>query len=102
MRHSRRRTRPSPGVVCFAAKKGAPHLWFRELESAEEEPVLSIDSEKVYVARGTVVTVLDLATGRELGRAVVPGLDEAIGWRVRQGAFLVAEENRVSVYELPD
>jgi hypothetical protein len=36
-----------------------------------------------------------------LGDWAVPGLDESVAWQVSQGAGLVAEESRVSVYELP-
>lgn len=90
------------GLVCYTTADAERPAWFRELSGGEEEPVLRIDSGKLYAARGTHLTVFDLLTGRELGEAVVPGLDEAIAWDVRSGAFLVAEENRISVFELPD
>jgi hypothetical protein len=31
----------------------------------------------------------------------LPGLDERIAWQVSQGAGLLAEETRASVFELP-
>jgi len=93
---------PGPGLVCYAVDDASRPAWFRELPAGEEEPTLRIDSGKLYAARGTALTVFDLVTGRELGQAIVPGLDEAIAWDVRSGAFLVAEENRISVFELPD
>ncbi len=77
--------------------------WFQELAGIEAgEASLSMDSGKVYVARGTTLQVLDALSGRELGQVVVPGLDEYVAWQVREGAFLLAEENRVSIYEIPD
>lgn len=43
----------------------------------------------------------DALTGRMLGDWAVPGLDERVGWTVAQGAGLLAEETRVSLFELP-
>lgn len=77
--------------------------WHQELSGLEAgEASVSMDSGKVYIARGTTLQVLDALSGRELGQAVVPGLDEYVAWQVREGAFLLAEENRVSIYEIPD
>ena len=45
--------------------------------------------------------VRDALTGRTLGDWAIPGLDERVDWRVSQGAGLLAEETRVSVFELP-
>ena len=45
--------------------------------------------------------VRDALTGRPLGEWAVPGLDERVGWQVSQGALLLAEEERVSIFELP-
>lgn len=84
--------------------EGAP-LWFRRLAGGRDElaeTAIVLDSQKLYLKQGALVTVLDALTGRSLGQAAVPGLDEAVAWAVRQGAFLVAEETRVSVFELPD
>ncbi|QDU83786.1 hypothetical protein Pla163_08870 [Planctomycetes bacterium Pla163] len=91
-----------PGLVCYSVDAPGKPAWFRQLPASEDEATLRVDSGKVYVGRGTSLAVLDLTTGRELGEAIVPGLDEAIAWDVRSGAFMVAEENRVSVFELPD
>ena len=81
--------------------------WHKSLEASRDgeelgEPSLAMDSGKLYVARGAVLTVLDALSGRDLGEAVVPALDEYVAWHVSDGAFLLAEENRASVYEIPD
>jgi hypothetical protein len=36
-----------------------------------------------------------------LGELTLPGLDERVAWKVSQGAGLLAEETRASVFELP-
>jgi hypothetical protein len=90
------------GLVAYRADDATRPAWCRALARSEDEAVLAVDSGKVYVARGATVSVHDLATGRELGQVVVPGLDESIAWLPRNGAFVVAEENRLSVFELPD
>ena len=98
-------TGPVPGILAWntSRPKDARVAWYQELEGAEAgEATIAMDSGKVYVARGTQVAVLDALSGRSLGDAVVPGLDEHVAWAVREGAFLLAEENRVSVYEIPD
>ena len=43
----------------------------------------------------------DLLSGRTLGEWTVPGLDERVCWSVGSGAGLLAEENRLTIYELP-
>lgn len=91
-----------PGLVAHRADAPGRPVWCRALSRSEDETVVAVDSGKVYAVRGTTVAVHDLATGRELGVAVVPGLDEAIAWLPRNGAFIVAEENRISVFEMPD
>jgi len=48
-----------------------------------------------------MVEVRDLVSGRLLGEWTVPGLDEQVAWQVSSGAGLLAEENRISVFELP-
>ncbi len=87
------------------ADPGAPALWFCALDGqdAEDFPEAAVaaDSGKVYVLRGNLLEARDALTGRGLGEWVVPGLDERVGWRVSEGAGLVAEERRVSVFELP-
>ena len=49
-----------------------------------------------------LLEVRDQLTGRLLGDLVVPGLDEFVAWSVADGAFLVAEETRATVFEVPD
>lgn len=95
----------SHGLVSFnLSRPSDPRVaWHLELSGLEAgEASLSMDSGKVYVARGATLQILDALSGRELGLVVVPGLDEYVAWQVREGAFLLAEENRVSVYEIPD
>jgi hypothetical protein len=87
------------------AEPGESPLWFSVLSTqrGDELPdaTISADSGKLYVLRGALLEVRDTLTGRSLGEWAVPGIDEAVGWQVSQGAGLVAEESRVSVYELP-
>ena len=66
------------------------------------EVSLGVNGERLYVARDALLDVRDLLTGRLLGQITVPGLDEHIAWTVSQGAGLLAEETRVSVFEIPD
>jgi hypothetical protein len=79
--------------------------WFEVLETrkVDELPEVSVsgDSGKLYLERGAWLEVRDLLTGRTLGEWTVPGLDEKVDWRVAAGAGLLAEETRVSVFELP-
>jgi hypothetical protein len=63
---------------------------------------LALSDGKLYVARDALLDVRDALTGRLLGEMTVPGLDEHVAWRVSQGAGLLAEETRVSVFEIPD
>jgi hypothetical protein len=87
------------------AEPGEAPLWFSVLatQRGDELPDASIaaDSGKLYVLRGALLEVRDTLTGRSLGEWAVPGIDEAVAWQVSQGAGLVAEEARVSVFELP-
>lgn len=80
-------------------------LWYRVLETrrVEEPPDVSIsaDSGKLYLERGAYLEALDILTGRRLGEWTVPGLDVQIAWQVADGAGLLAEETRASVFELP-
>lgn len=88
-----------------AASAGEAPLWFEAVDvpADDEFPEVSIsaDSGKLYIVRGALLEVRDALTGRVLGDWAVPGLDERVGWMVSQGAGLLAEETRVSVFELP-
>ena len=79
-------------------------LWREVLgEEADEllDTSISMDSGKLYVANGAHLEVRDGLSGRSLGELAVPGLDERIAWQVSQGAGLLAEETRATVFELP-
>jgi hypothetical protein len=80
-------------------------LWYELLDqsASEEFPEVSItaDSGKLYVVRGALLEVRDGLTGRALDEWAVPGLDDRVGWSVAHGAGLLAEETRVSIFELP-
>ncbi len=80
-------------------------LWSQDLsdESPDDLPDvnISLDSGKLYVARGALLEVRDGLSGRGLGEMTLPGLDERVAWSVSQGAGLLAEETRASVFELP-
>jgi outer membrane protein assembly factor BamB len=95
------------GLVTLAtdAEAGGRARWFQALGGQDEEDIpevaVAADSGKLYVVRGALLEVRDGLTGRSLGDWVVPGLDERVAWRVSQGAALLAEERRVSVFELP-
>lgn len=92
------------GFSTRSSGEGLP-LW-REVvanSSPDDLPDISIaiDSGKLYVARGAMLEVRDALTGRALGELTLPGLDERVAWQVSQGAGLLAEESRASVFELP-
>ena len=72
-------------------------------ESADDLPDVSIslDSGKLYATRGAMLEIWDGLSGRVLGELTIPGLDERIAWKVSEGAALLAEETRASVFELP-
>ena len=53
------------------------------------------------IARGALLEVRDGLSGRTLGDLTLPGLDERVAWKVSQGAGLLAEETRATVFELP-
>lgn len=88
-----------------AAREGDAPLWYQLLQGEDQgelpEVSISADSGKLYVVRGALLEVRDALTGRMLGDWAVPGLDDRVAWTVRQGAGLLAEETRVSVFELP-
>ncbi|MEQ1892062.1 MAG: hypothetical protein ABL998_05925 [Planctomycetota bacterium] len=86
------------------AESGPYSLWNEVLGDENDElPDVSIsfDSGKLYVARGAMLEVRDGLSGRALGDLTLPGLDERVAWRVAQGAGLLAEETRATVFELP-
>ena len=80
-------------------------LWYEILSTQppDEIPEVNItaDSGKLYLVRGALLEVRDTLTGRMLGDWAVPGLDESVAWQVAAGAGLLAEETRVSLFELP-
>ncbi|MDA1267382.1 MAG: PQQ-binding-like beta-propeller repeat protein [Planctomycetota bacterium] len=86
-------------------RSGDDPLWFQVLETraVDELPEVSVsgDSGKLYLEQGAWLEARDMTTGRPLGQWTVPGLDEKIDWRVVTGAGLLAEETRVSIFELP-
>jgi hypothetical protein len=94
-------------VLCHAsdAKVGDKPLWFEALDSGGDEfPDVSIaqDSGKLYLVQGASLEVRDLLSGKPLGEMTVPGLDEHVSWKVSHGAGAIAEETRLSVFEIPD
>ncbi|MEW6073878.1 MAG: hypothetical protein AB1726_14960 [Planctomycetota bacterium] len=94
-------------VAAFGTEGGgeARPLWQRVVanDSIDELPDVSIlvDSGKLYVTRGAILEVWDGLSARPLGELTLPGLDERVAWSVRQGAALLAEETRASIFELP-
>lgn len=94
-------------LLAFSAEDGiavAP-LWFEALSTVplDDAPEFGIasDAGKLYLVRGAHLEVRDLCTGRRLGDWTVPGLDERVDWTVRDGACVLAEERRISIFELP-
>jgi hypothetical protein len=89
-----------------AAGQGKGPLWTAAVEGEHQEDLpeatLGSDSGKVYLANGAALHVRDSLTGRALGSQTVPGLDEHIAWGVADGAGVLAEETRISVFEIPD
>ena len=84
--------------------RDAVPLWSERVpnESSDGLPDVSIlvDSGKLYMAYGAAVSVRDVLSGRALGEMTVPGLDERIAWQVSDGAGLLAEEDRMAIFEL--
>lgn len=84
---------------------GEAPLWYRILETKpiDDLPDVSVtaDSGKLYLERRAHLEAVDAISGRTLGDWTVPGLDEKIAWTVVDGAGLLAEETRVSIFELP-
>jgi len=94
-------------LLCLSsdAEPGAAPRWFETIETGEDDyPDVSIshDSGKLYLVRGASIEVRDLLTGKPLGDMTVPGLDERVSWTVGQGAGALAEETRLSIFEIPD
>ena len=87
-----------------SGETGAVPLW-REVLADESDELpdvsISLDSGKLYLARGAMLEVRDALSGRMLGELTLPGLDERVAFQVAQGAGLLAEETRASVFELP-
>lgn len=87
------------------AEPGDLPLWFKVLETEPVDSVpdvsISADSGKLYVERLAYLEAVDAVSGRRLGDWTVPGLDEQVAWGVVDGAGVLAEETRVSVFELP-
>ncbi|MFT5285408.1 MAG: hypothetical protein ACI8TQ_001572 [Planctomycetota bacterium] len=94
-------------AISFAsdASPGDDPRWYEKLDVADEEfPDVSIthDSGKLYLVSGASIEVRDLLSGKPLGDMTVPGLDERVSWMVGQGAGALAEETRLSIFEIPD
>jgi hypothetical protein len=87
------------------ATVGDAPLWYEivSTQPADEVPEVSItaDAGKLYLVKGALLEVRDTLTGRMLGDWAVPGLDESVAFQVSNGAGLLAEETRVSVFEFP-
>jgi hypothetical protein len=98
---------PPLGILALSPETppASAHLWHEALEAPNDEELpevsISTDSGRLYVIRGALLEARDLLTGRKLDQWAVPGLDERVAWRVSQGAGLLAEETRVSIFELP-
>ncbi len=93
-------------LEAFRADGSEAHpLWRSDVpnDSIDELPEVSIamDSGKLYISSDALLEVRDGISGRQLGDLTIPGLDERIAWGVSQGAGLLAEETRASVFELP-
>jgi hypothetical protein len=92
-------------LEAFRTRESSAFSLWREVlaEESDELPDVSIslDSGKLYLARGAMLEVRDGVSGRMLGELTLPGLDERVAWKVSQGAGLLAEETRASVFELP-
>jgi hypothetical protein len=100
-------SRRGPSLLAMepGSSDGDAPQWFERVSVADPDEVgdvaIAANSGKLYVVRGALLEVRDALTGRLLGDWAVPGLDERVGWQVADGAGLLAEETRVSVFELP-
>lgn len=102
----RKAARESLFLAAYSTRGEEAHALWREdvvNESVDELPdvAISLDSGKLYVTRSAMLEVRDALSGRLLGELTLPGLDERVDWQVSQGAGLLAEETRASVFELP-
>ncbi len=97
------------GLALLAIKPGtkgndAP-LWYESLSGEEDgefpEVAVHADAGRLYIVKGALLEARDGVSGRKLDDWAVPGLDERVAWSVASGACLVAEETRVSIFELP-
>jgi hypothetical protein len=92
-------------LEAFRTREASAFSLWREVLSEESDDLpdvsLALDSGKLYLARGAMLEVRDGLSGRMLGELTLPGLDERVAWKVSQGAGLLAEETRASVFELP-
>jgi hypothetical protein len=104
-RQSSRQEELSLAAFSTAGGGEAAPLWRRTVvnDSIDDLPDVSIslDSGKLYTTRGAMLEIWDGLSGRVLGDLTLPGLDERVAWKVSQGAALLAEETRASVFELP-
>lgn len=97
------------GLALFALSTDGPAgqapLWFDFVGGTPEDEIADVtigaDSGKLYVTSGATCHVRDSLTGRALGSVAIPGLDEHVAWSVAEGAFLLGEETRISLYEVP-
>ena len=101
-----RRGEEELSLEAYSTKTGeAVPLWKEKIveDSADDLPDVSVslDSGKLYLANGALLEVRDGMSGRALGEVALPGLDERIAWQVSQGAGVLAEETRASVFEIP-
>lgn len=97
------------GLALIALSTSGPRdqapLWFDFVGGSPQDEIADVtigaDSGKLYVTTGTACHVRDALTGRALGSVTIPGLDEHVAWSVAEGAFLLGEETRISLYEVP-
>ena len=98
-----------PGLALLALRPktrgdDAP-LWHESLGAEEDgefpEVAVHADAGRLYVVKGALLEARDALSGRRLDEWAVPGLDERVAWSVAQGACVLAEETRVSIFELP-
>lgn len=97
--------RDTLSVAAIDTVRAGDVRWFEVLEtcSADDMPSISLtaDSGKLYISSRAMLRAVDAVTGRGLGNWTVPGLDEKVAFSVASGAGLLAEETRVSLFELP-
>lgn len=98
-----------PGLALLALRPmgsgGEAPLWYESLAGEEDgefpEVAVHADAGRLYVVKGALLEARDALSGRLLDEWTVPGMDERVAWSVAQGACLLAEETRVSIFELP-